>query len=286
MIANPAQIESEQIFGKPAGDRWQGPHFRPIGLGVHCHRRGHPLATDDLALSAIEQQFSWRLTLRGQAWLEIGERRWLIEPGTVFASALPRNARIVPRRDSLPWEYLYVNLCGRRALDACQWLVKEFGMLQRLSLDGGLVESTQVLITGLSSSPAWDEHRWSEETYRWFHTWWREAEKQTGSRMILDDEPSSSRLIGLSCGTVKEFAARLGYSPSHLSRKVSAMWNKTPGRALRRARLDEAARLLVAEDLSVEEISRVVGYSSSGSLVRAFRREFGVSPLVYRHTHR
>jgi AraC-like DNA-binding protein len=47
---------------------------------------------------------------------------------------------------------------------------------------------------------------------------------------------------------------------------------------LRRARMEEARRLLRERHLSVTEISLRVGYSNPSKFAAAFRREFGVSP--------
>ncbi|MEM7234220.1 MAG: substrate-binding domain-containing protein [Planctomycetota bacterium] len=60
----------------------------------------------------------------------------------------------------------------------------------------------------------------------------------------------------------------------HLGRSVAA--------EIRRVRLEHAKRLLRVQETPIGEIARVVGFGSSQSFARVFRREVGVSPREYR----
>ena len=51
---------------------------------------------------------------------------------------------------------------------------------------------------------------------------------------------------------------------------------------IQRARLDRARRLLTESDLSVERIAAASGFSSSGYLIRLFKREMGLAPGAFR----
>ncbi|MDX2185526.1 MAG: AraC family transcriptional regulator [Opitutaceae bacterium] len=284
MIASVKSLEP--LHGKPECTKWEGPHFRPLFVADYVRRDGVQLAVDNFALAAIEPHFIWRMTIAGQAWLEHGERRVLLEPGSVFSAVVPIPARIIAKRDGTPWRSLHVSLGGARAIESARWVLGRLGMIQKLPLDPTFLDKTQGLIQGLVAKPGWDEHDWSSAAYDWFQAWWRLAEKQGGPATWIEATASGKETGTGAFSTVKEFAAKLGYSPSYLSRKITAAWNKSPGKALRDARMQEAARLLVEESLSVQQISQVVGYATSGSFVRAFRREFGLSPLVYRHSRR
>jgi AraC-like DNA-binding protein len=51
---------------------------------------------------------------------------------------------------------------------------------------------------------------------------------------------------------------------------------------IQRARLERAQRLLAESDLSVERIAAASGFSSSGYLIRLFKREMGLAPGAFR----
>lgn len=48
-------------------------------------------------------------------------------------------------------------------------------------------------------------------------------------------------------------------------------------------RLEKAAKLLRRTDIPVKEVSYIVGYRHSPSLVRAFRKKFGCTPIEFRN---
>lgn len=270
---------------RPPGENWDGPHFRPIWVGEPHYHPGNPLTKDDLSFAAIEPQGQWRFTLEGHAWLEVGDQRIPLEPGTVLAINLPfRGYLHMPHGGH--WRFLAVNVMGRPALNAFRWIVEKYGMTQTLPIGEGLEDTVRPMIAGLLADPPWDEHIWSTHVYSWLQCWWSMAARNQRDlrSALLEHLHPTSEIVGFGNGTVKEYAALLGYSSSHLSRKISEIWRKPPGQALRRARLEEAARLLRETDRSVRSIGERIGYASPSAFVRAFKRDFGDTPLKYRHS--
>ncbi len=68
----------------------------------------------------------------------------------------------------------------------------------------------------------------------------------------------------------------------HFLREFRRAYGETPYRLLVNRRLQAARDLLVSEDISVQEISRRVGFSSPDGFYRAFRRRFQASPSAFR----
>lgn len=86
--------------------------------------------------------------------------------------------------------------------------------------------------------------------------------------------------------TLEELARRVHRSKYHLCRAFREHYHVTPGAYLTSVRLARAKDLLTQTGLSVKEIGRQVGYSSSSYFTSQFRQRFGCSPNAYRALQR
>jgi len=82
--------------------------------------------------------------------------------------------------------------------------------------------------------------------------------------------------------SVKEIAAKMGVSESHLRMIFRTATRSSLGRHLRELRLRRAAGLLQSRALSVTEVAQRCGFASVYSFSRAFKAEWGQSPRAYR----
>jgi transcriptional regulator GlxA family with amidase domain len=85
---------------------------------------------------------------------------------------------------------------------------------------------------------------------------------------------------------VKQLAAALGISASHLRARFRVSCGVSIGRHLRSLRLEKACGLLRLSQHRVTEIAEQCGFSSIYSFSRAFHSAYGRSPLGYRHEGR
>jgi AraC-like DNA-binding protein len=77
-------------------------------------------------------------------------------------------------------------------------------------------------------------------------------------------------------------AARAHCSRFHFLRTFRAAYGETPRAYLTRRRIERAQDLLRSANLTVTEVSRLVGFSSLGSFSARFTRLVGMPPSVYR----
>lgn len=82
--------------------------------------------------------------------------------------------------------------------------------------------------------------------------------------------------------TLEVLAREAGLSPYHFLRTFERLAGVTPHQYLRRARLREAARRLLVEDGTVLDIALDCGFGDVSNFNRAFRTEFGQTPLSFR----
>jgi AraC family transcriptional regulator len=84
---------------------------------------------------------------------------------------------------------------------------------------------------------------------------------------------------------LEELAAAAAFSPYHFHRIYRGLTGETPADTLARARLSEAAALLLRhEAMPVKEVARRCGYGSAAALTRAFRTAYGTPPAAYRRS--
>jgi AraC-like DNA-binding protein len=81
---------------------------------------------------------------------------------------------------------------------------------------------------------------------------------------------------------LSDVARAVSASPSHCERLLREKTGVTFRTHLRRARMNEAARLLAHTLLSTKEVAGRVSYSQASALCRDFRAAFGTTPKEWR----
>src|SRR5450755_841122 len=86
--------------------------------------------------------------------------------------------------------------------------------------------------------------------------------------------------------TLENAAKEACLSPFHFNRVFARAFGETPHEFVSRIRIDEAKKLLLAENQSVTDICFDVGYASLGSFSMRFRSLTGLSPAAFRREAR
>ncbi len=81
---------------------------------------------------------------------------------------------------------------------------------------------------------------------------------------------------------LRELAAAVGYSPSHVSRLASHYLGRPLFDYVRSLRITTAKQLLDSTGMSVAEVASHLGYADPASFSHAFKRVEGVAPRAYR----
>ena len=89
---------------------------------------------------------------------------------------------------------------------------------------------------------------------------------------ITDKEELGSTLI----------ADRMAMSSRQFYRKFKEISNTAPGDLIKSYRMEKAARLLLDEELSIQDVIMEVGISSRSYFYKEFTRRFGMTPKDYR----
>ncbi len=82
--------------------------------------------------------------------------------------------------------------------------------------------------------------------------------------------------------SIGELAYRVGMSRSAFAGRFKALVGETPMQYLTRWRMHRAAHCLRTEGLGVHDVAERVGYESSATFSKAFKRYIGAAPATYR----
>ena len=91
--------------------------------------------------------------------------------------------------------------------------------------------------------------------------------------------------VGEQLDSATEVATQLGVSPRYLLYAFRGRYGRTPSQYLREVRIRRAQQLLLATDLPIATIASRTGFRDASYFDRAFKRQVGVTPLVFRRTH-
>jgi len=84
--------------------------------------------------------------------------------------------------------------------------------------------------------------------------------------------------------TLAELAAVVCMSPYHFARLFKGSTGVPPHRFVVRQRIARARGVLATPELSIAEISRLVGFRTASHFTTVFRRVLGITPGAYRTT--
>lgn len=122
------------------------------------------------------------------------------------------------------------------------------------------------------------------ETYELLKSHIESRLRQIDNKVLVSDKVRTILLSSLrySFPDMETVASRLNVSPRTLQRKLSNE-NTSFKSLLQDTRFDLAQKLLRQNELSISEISYMLGYSDLGNFSRSYKRYTGSSPQEYRN---
>lgn len=82
--------------------------------------------------------------------------------------------------------------------------------------------------------------------------------------------------------SVAEMAEKMGMSERQFHRQCIAQFGRTPAKLFVELKLDHARNFLQDDKISISTISEVCGFSSTASFSKAFKKQFEISPAMFR----
>jgi AraC-like DNA-binding protein len=222
-------------------------------------------------------------TLAGAGFFEDPRGRRLVPTGHAMLFTHDEASSYgYPPEESAPYQLRYVSF---RLLGLRTWfdhLRGSFGAVLRMKKEG---EASALLIEigrRFHSRTFRDRFQETELLHQLLIALYREqvAASQTrdpveyGSHYIRDNFRSPINL--------KEVAERCGVSREHFIRSFVKRFGEPPGALLRRLRLEQAQRMLVATLTPVQDVALACGFADANTFCRAYRLRFGTTPRAAR----
>ncbi|MCW1919807.1 AraC family transcriptional regulator [Rhodobacter sp. KR11] len=222
-------------------------------------------------------------TLLGEGRLDYAGTRYRLKPGDCMLVTMPHAHRYWLERGG-EWEYFWLLLTGREALRLAREVLSVSGPVLRP--DGeqtdrlaaachGLVTAQPT--TGAASALAYGAMAALHDAA--FATPRAPALAPHLSRTLAYVDANLAEPL-----TVDRLAQVAGQSRAHFVRQFSAALGLPPSAHVEARRLDRVERLLLATELTVDQIARMAGYADGNYLAKVFRRTRGLSPLAWRAT--
>ena len=108
-----------------------------------------------------------------------------------------------------------------------------------------------------------------------YHEWMHDDFMQKAIEIIEGDLSNTSF-------EVNELYVSMQMSKSNFYRKLKTITDLSPNELIRFIRLQKSTQLLIAPDLSVNEIAYEVGFNTPSYFTRCFKQQFGIAPSEYK----
>ena len=255
---------------------------------VHCgHQQCPPGYTYD---QKIPNEYHLHFVLNGKGTICLRKNTYHVKKGDLFL--IMKGVAINYYADAQhPWEYMWVTFDGEKASD----YVSQIGFSEDYPvIPSSIPTSTylpvieKILDTNILTPP--NEIKRVGYLYHLLSIL-IEAKSSEKDRVRRYDYPSETyveyalQYISLNYTRsirINDLANHIGINRSYLTSIFKKELSISPQEYLLNYRLQKAAELIKTTDLSIQEISGMVGYENQFNFSKMFKNMYGVSPRNYR----
>jgi len=231
--------------------------------------------------------YNWHIVRGGKGYVRIGDRVLELRGGTGFLYGPGVPQFYYADRDD-PWDirWIHFNTQGMESVlqgrgEREPWIFSWAGVPRMDQLWSELL--------GSHIPPLQEEAvRISAILYEMLNHIVLHAETIEGMPNIAgkDKLVETADWIRAHCGeplTLEQMAAHANCSPSHFCRQFHRLMGKSPIAYLTECRILRAKSMLVSTNLTLKDIAKRIGFSSSSYFIHIFRKMEGVTPEQFRY---
>lgn len=256
--------------------RWGGYQYLPAGNPPTRHEN-YPFGILVLILS-------------GSGFFSCGDQQWDLAPGTLFWASPGLTTKVSLREGSSPLVHYVVMPCGTSTAGLISKCLGSPVGADQVANPDALARLFEVILDeGTGNSP----HREGNcrDLIRVLFRRLENALVPNPRKLASHSRDTFERArfhIQTNFADIRDLgdvAEAIGVSTPYLCRLFERYDNQSAFDFLTHLKLTKATRLLSSTDLSIETISKQVGYTSLSIFSRNFRKMHKVSPSSYRRSH-
>lgn len=229
----------------------------------------------------------FQYTVDGTGYLEWDGRKERIPAGKALMVEIPGAHRYWYDPAERPWEFFFILI--RPTLILPNWLEAKsrIGTTPTLSLTSAPIRLLRNIYTEASAGRIADAFMASSYVYQFIAELGRFALSDQRDRAGWPDKvrlaASYIEINYAGLVSLDELADSLQVSKYHLQRTFAETVGLTPHEYTNRVRIERAMELLRRTESSVEEIARLIGFSSGSYFIKVFAKLTGMTPGAFRH---
>jgi len=224
----------------------------------------------------------FQYTLSGFGAIEYGGSRHVLDKGSAFIAAIPSEHRYYLPKDSHKWEFIFITLTGDYAISQWKKTQEQFGAVLKFKEQDEVIKYLWETYWAAANNKIIDGYQSSSNAYEFIMRLDRSLNFKSVSGSTNDRNIRSAvsfmkdNLHRDIC--LDDIANYVNMSKYHFNHTFTKVMGISPWSYLTKLRIEHAMKLLLSTNLTVDEISGMVGYSSSNYFNKVFRKYIGTSP--------
>ncbi|MFD2193228.1 AraC family transcriptional regulator [Oceanobacillus bengalensis] len=232
----------------------------------------------------------FQYTIKGEGEIIINDDKIRLKPGEAFFVNIPSNHRYYLPEDSDGWEFVHITLYGEEVRRNFEEITKSYGNILRMDEDTSPIQLIFNLYTKAVHNEIHDAYEVSSYAYTFLmelHRYLYKKKEEENNKEWPESITKAVYFIHRNFQepiSLDEIVEEAGISKYHFSRLFHETLHITPLNYVTKIRIEKSIELLRNNDVTIEEISRRVGYSNGNYFSKVFRSAIGVSPGKYRNS--
>jgi AraC-like DNA-binding protein len=232
----------------------------------------------------------FQVTLAGWGCFAAGGAVQRVTPGKAFLAVVPSAHAYYLPPESDGWTFFYLYIRHPYVAARVRETQRRAGPVMALAENEMLLARAVKIFEGITAASFRDEWALEQALFDFLIEYERFAQRllyPEEERQTMLDE-ARRYVLGRTGGRVEvdELARQAGMSRSHYSHRFKAVTGLAPAQWVTQVCLEEASRLLLATDHTLEAIAHEAGFANANHLCKVFRRSFHLSPGAFRRQMR
>lgn len=229
----------------------------------------------------------FQLTLSGKGIIEVNGEKFVLERGKAFLVDIPSNHQYYLPKDSKQWEFVFITLVGSQISNDIKKLHKKYGQVLTLSMHEPVMELFFDIYWQAAGQKIIDGYQSSALAYQFVMELFR-MQLNRDDKLEEKYERQIRQVIEYLADnyqkdlSLEELAKQAQMSKYHFNRTFTSIVGVTPIEQLTKVRLENAMRLLLHTDQSIEVIAKLVGYSGANYFCKVFKKCCNTTPMQFR----